>query len=155
MTGQTTAFCDHVYAWDQNNARGPSIRPEKKRFFSIRPGLYYGRLWYMHQLENCRLPRGSDTKLMFVFLVLAWVQSYIYLIKHVPNLFMTKNEGDTLWKRMGTATMFICCVSPIALETYYQLYVLWHNWIQLSLQYNFHVSLLSNAGRRIFSKQNC
>ena len=59
MTGQTTAFCDHVYAWDQNNAQGPSIRPEKKRFFSIRPGLYHGRLRYssltLASLELSRL----------------------------------------------------------------------------------------------------
>ena len=37
MTGQTTAFCDHVY-----NARGPSIRPEKSVSFLYAQGFITG-----------------------------------------------------------------------------------------------------------------
>ena len=45
MTGQTTTFSDHVYTYNQNNAHA-LVYSQKKCFFSIRPGRYYGRIRY-------------------------------------------------------------------------------------------------------------
>ena len=42
MTGQTATFCHHVYAWDQNNALGSSIRPENNVSFLYAQGFIMG-----------------------------------------------------------------------------------------------------------------